>query len=221
MFQVAHEDNSSYNALTVRFEKRFSHGFSVLNAFTWAKTLDDYGNLNDLTGFWAQNAYNLRAEWGLTSFDTPYRFTSGYVFEVPYGRGKRFGAGTNRVLDGVLGGWQVSGITTFQTGNPIVPRPTVETSNTGTFTFSDRTDQVAPIRYMNIRQTGEWFNSSAFAQAPEGSFGTAARGDLMSPGYNNWDLSIGKSFNIKDRAGLQFRAEMYNAWNHAQFSIPG
>jgi hypothetical protein len=214
-----HEGIANYQAGTVRLEKRFSHGLSYINAFTWARTLDSYGNLNDPTGFWPQNAYDTRAEWGLTSFDTPYRFTSGYVWELPYGRGRRFGSGINPILDGVVGGWQVSGITTFQTGNPLVPRPVIDTSNTGTLAWTDRLNQVAPVTYTNIRKTGYWWSIDSFAIPPEGSFGDAARGDLMSPGINNWDLGISKYFNIKERAKLQFRMESFNAWNHAQFYV--
>jgi hypothetical protein len=221
MFISSHFAYNTYNAGTLRMERRFEKGLSLVASYTFAKTLDDAGNFNDMTAFWPQNAWDVRAEKGLSQFDVRNRLTFGYVWELPFGRGKPFGSGIPSVLDGILGGWQVSGITTFQSGTPISVNPSSDASNTGQFSWAERADKVGPVHYMDIRKTGYWFNADAFAVPKLGTFGDSARGALIGPGINNWDLTIAKNFRIKEKTTLQFRAEMFNAYNHTQFSGAG
>ncbi len=219
LFVAEHSANNSYNAGFARLEKRFSGGLSFVSSYTFSKTIDDYGNLNGPGAFWPQYAYNTRLEKGLSAFHAPHRFTAGYVWEIPFGRGLRFGSSLHPVLNTVLGGWQLNGITTFQSGNPLHPGLIRDTSNTGNqLTSTLRPNLAAPIKYSDPRATGRWFNADAFSLPDLGTLGNAARGVLMGPGINNWDLGIGKNFRIKERANIQFRAEMFNAFNHTQFS---
>ena len=111
--------HNTYHAATLRLERRFEKGLSFVTAYTYAKTMDTYGNLNDTTNFYSQNTYDKDADKGLASFHAKHRFTTGYIWELPFGRSRRWGSDMHAVLDGVLGGWQLSGITTFQTGNPL------------------------------------------------------------------------------------------------------
>jgi hypothetical protein len=219
MFAIEHTARNSYNAATVRVERRFEAGFSLLSSYTFAKTLDDYGNLNDFTGFWAQNAYNPAAERGLSAINTKHRLTAGYIYEIPVGRGKTFGSQMNRYVDAVVGGWQISGITTFQTGNPIaLNAANQDESNTGQI-LGARPDQVGPVHYFKPRSNNlEWFNTDAFQEPAFGTFGDARRGAASGPGINNWDIAISKYFALTERARLQFQAQGFNAFNHAQFS---
>ena len=217
-FVIEHTAKSSYNAGTLRVERRFKKGLSLVASYTFAKTLDDYGNLNDPTGFWAQNAYDKAAEWGLSSFDAKHRLTVGYVYELPFGRGKTFGTNMNPVLDAVVGGWQISGITTFQSGNPISLVSAQDFSETGN-TLVHRPNQVAPVQYHHPTLTNlQWFSPASFANPALGTFGNASRGAVIGPGINNWDMTFAKYFPIHEALRLQFRSELYNTFNHTQFA---
>lgn len=217
LFTAIHAANNSYEAGFVRVEKRFSAGISFVASYTYSKTIDDYGNLNG-TEFWPQYAYNQSLEKGLSEFDVPHRFTAGYVWQVPFGHAQRFGSNINPVLNAVLGGWQLNGITTFQSGTPLNPHVISDTSNTGNIlTGTIRPNIVGSIKYLDPRTTGFWFDPSAFQVPALGTLGDASRGLLFGPGINNWDLGIAKNFRLHERATLQLRGEMFNAFNHAQF----
>ena len=220
MFVTQRSAFNLYDAGTLRLERRFESGFSLLCSYTYSKTIDDYGNLNDATGFWPQNAYDPKAEAGLSSFNAKHRFTAAYVYQIPIGRGERFGSAMHPVLDGIVGGWQISGITTFQTGNPLaLVASGADFSNTGQFGFFLRPNQIAHVRYLDPRKNNlEWFDPSAFQDPAFGTFGDARRGAVSGPGINNWDIALGKIFSIKERANLQVRMEAFNAFNHTQFS---
>lgn len=219
MINCAHNSISTYHAGYARFERRFSGGLSFISAYTWSKTLSNYSNKNDAGSFWPQNSYDPKADYGPSNFDARNRFSAGYVWQLPFGKGKHFGSGMNAFTDAIAGGWQLSGITIFQTGNPLFPLDAADESNTGMFN-GIRPNQVAPIKYMDIRSTGMLFNASAFQYQPFGTFGNAPKGALVAPGYNDWDMGFDKSFHI-ERATIQFRTEMYNAFNHAQFVKTG
>jgi hypothetical protein len=216
-FVIEHSAQSTYHAGTMRLERRFAGGLSFVSAYTYSKSIDDYGNLNDTTGFWAQNAYDKQAEKGLSAFDARHRFTIGYVFELPFGRGRHFGGNISPIVDKVVGGWQLSGITTFQSGNPLGLVSASDFSNTGN-TLVHRPDQVGAIKYHDPTPSNlQWFDPSAFANPAFGTFGDVSRGTIIGPGINNWDMTVGKSFALTERARLQLRAELYNAFNHTQF----
>ena len=211
-----HIGKSNYQAAFLRLERRFAKGLSFLTAYTFSRNLDDAGNADPP----AQNAYDLVSEWGLSLSHAKHRFTAAYVWELPFGRQRQFGSNMHPVLNGFLGGWQVSGITTFQSGSPVNLFPANDASNTGQFFFAQRPNQVGPITYLDIRKTGRQFDGTPFAVPTLGRFGNMSRGALIGPGVNNWDLMISKYFRITERARIQFRMEMFNALNHAQFTNP-
>ncbi len=216
MINCVHASISTYNAGYVRVERRFSGGLSFISAYTWAKAMSNYSNKNDTGNFWPQNSYDPKGNYGLAAFDARQRFSAGYVWQLPVGRGRLWGAGMNAISDALVGGWQVSGITVLQTGNPLYPSDATDQSNTGMFT-GIRPNQVSPVHYLDIRKTGMRFDPSAFQYQPFGTFGDAPNGALTAPGFDNWDIGIDKRFSIKERASVQFRTEMFNAFNHAQF----
>jgi hypothetical protein len=219
LFVAEHSAVNTYNAGFARLEQRFSGGLSFVGSYTFSKTIDDYGNLNGPGAFWPQYSYNKALEKGLSAFHAPHRFTAGYVWEIPFGRGLKFGQDLHPALNAVLGGWQINGITTFQSGNPLHPGLIRDTSNTGNqLTGSLRPNLAAPIQYLDPRATTRWFNADAFSVPALGTLGNAARGVLMGPGINNWDLGFAKNFRVTESVNIQFRAEMFNAFNHTQFS---
>jgi hypothetical protein len=161
----------------------------------------------------------LRAERGLSEFDARHRFVTSFVYELPWGRGRRWLSAVHPILDHVLGGWQVTGILTLQSGRPFTVITTRDISNTGganrPFVVGDpRVKKPTPDR---------WFNTDAFSDVlPPGVFayGNAGRNILIADGINNLDLGLFKNFRLGEERRLQFRAEFFNVANHANFGIP-
>lgn len=213
-----HDAVTIYNAGYVRAERRFSHGYSFVASYTFAKTMDNSGNADPPP----QNTWNPKAEWGLSLFDTRHRFTLGYVWDLPLGRGQQFASNVNRLSDELISGWQVSGITTFQTGSPFNLFPCcIDYSNTGQYFFALRPNINGPVNYLNPRRPGNlFFDPSVFSVPELGTFGNAARGVTVGPGINNFDIALMKDFSIWENVKLQFRSDMSNAFNHAQFTSP-
>jgi hypothetical protein len=216
--------NSSYNAMNVKFERRTSTlGTTVV--YTWAKSLDTKSAaagiggqaFNGWQGF--LNNHDPKRDRGRSDFDVDHRLVASFVYDLPVGRGKRFGSDLNRALDGVIGGWQVNGIATFQKGFPI----TITAADSGGILDTFGTNRANIVGDPNSGATGtisSWFNTSAFAQPAPGVFGDSGRNVIRAPGINNFDLSLFKNFAITERLRFQFRLESFNAFNHTQFGGP-
>ncbi|HYM09419.1 MAG TPA: carboxypeptidase regulatory-like domain-containing protein [Bryobacterales bacterium] len=202
---------SSYNALTTRLEKTFSNGLYMLASYTWEKSLD----LGATDEFSAVSADFKKFDKGISTFDVPHRFVYSYVYELPLGRGKRFGGSANPALSKIIGGWQATGITTFSMGQFQTPSLGVDWLNLGSFTTS-RPDIIGD--YKSGRSFPDaYLSPAAFARPATHVEGNAARGSVEQPGINNWDLGIVKNTRVRERFNAQFRWEMFNAWNHTQF----
>jgi hypothetical protein len=211
---------SNYNALQMSYTHRVSRGLTALVSYTFSKFLDNVeGNQS-----WAYagnptpaNNYNLAAEKSVDGGDIPHSLVANYVYDLPVGRGKQFGGGMNRMTDAVVGGWELSQIITFKQGIPL----SISGSDIASYGGNPRPDIIADphISHPTIH---EWFNTGAFAYAPYGTFGTAPRffSSLRGPNYQNWDTAISKNWHFTESMRLQFRAELYNTFNHAQFYAP-
>ncbi len=220
--QIEHTSHNTYNAGVVRVERRFEKGLSLTSSYTFSRTIDDFGDINGPTLTVPMNSYNLRLDKGLAAHHAKHRFTAGYNWELPFGRGRRIGSSMHPVLDGVLGGWQFGGITIFQSGNPLHVRASADFSNTGQSARDIRPNKVGEVRYFNPRKSNfQWANiDDAFEHGPRGTFGNTGRGEAIGPGINNWNLMLAKNFAIGEYAKLQVRVEMFNAWNHTQWGTP-
>jgi hypothetical protein len=213
---------SNYNSLQVRTEKRFSHGLTFLAAWTWAHSLDLASNAD----LGAQNGgdfrYHIHPEWeyGNSDFDIRHRFVFSYLYELPVGHGKHFLNDAHGVLNQIVSGWQIGGITSISTGNWF----TILDGN-GSFANSD--GQQRPDLIGDPHATpcvpGTFFNTCAFADPALGSFGNLGRNVMHGPGYQIWDFSLFKNFQISERMKLEFRSEFFNVFNHAnlQFAKSG
>lgn len=221
---------SAYHAMTVRAEKRYSQGLSFLLAYTAGKSIDDGSAVAWWEGPTARSFldhYNRRLERSISSWDVAQRLAISYLYELPFGRGKRFGASLPRALDVIASGWQVNGISTFQSGTPLIIG--VSQNNTGIYTRSQRpndTGQPAGITGGTVdERTRRWFDTSVFSQPPSFTFGTTGRTlpNARNPGVRNTDLSIFKNtyFGPDRRFNAQYRLEMFNAFNTPQFAPPG
>jgi hypothetical protein len=219
--------DSSYNALQLDFNHRFSHGLSFRAAYTWSKALDDGDSLNQTTAGNAPglvaNPYDIKADWGLATYDVRNLATISAVYELPIGNGKQFVNQWNGFAGGLVSGWSVNSIVLLQGGFPFTPQLSYNPSNNG--------DTRNPVRpFANPDFTGsiitgnpnQWFNPAAFLAPPanSGFYGNLGRNTLIGPGLATWDFSTVKDTRLKERLTLQFRAEIFNLLNRANFNTP-
>ena len=180
-----------------------------------------------------RNNYDLRAEKSVALWDVPNAAVVSFIYQLPVGRGQKYGANFNKFVNGVFGGWQLSTINTFKNGSPIAIEANLNPASL--FGGSQHADIVgdpnrpgpvaanpgcvAPSRIHTIQA---WFNTCAFVPAPAGSFGNAPRyfSNLRAPGYAFTDLAIEKWFNVTEKVRTEFRTEMFNAMNHPILGEP-
>jgi hypothetical protein len=221
--QGAPVGDSYYDALQLTYTHRFHAGFSVLASYTFSKFIDDVEGNNG----WAnsgptsiRNYYNLAAEKSVDGADIPHSLVISYIYELPIGKGKVLGSNLSKPVDAIVGGWQVSGISTFKQGFPLSIAPANNTL--GQYGGNRRPDITGDVHVAHPT-IDRWFNVAAFNDPVDPfAFGNSARyiSTLRAPGYQNWDLSIQKYWRFAEIARLQFRAEMYNAFNRANFYAP-
>ena len=212
---------SNYNALQLSAEKRYSHGLSFLAAYTWSKSLDEGAGGNSSTGesrLNIQDPHNISANYGPSNFDLRHRFTLSTIYELPFGRGRRFMTNSGALAEKVAGGWQLTSILTAQSGPPF----SVFLSGRGpTSGFFTRPNRICNGNLSSDRQSiHEWFDPACFVAPPLGSFGNAGRNIFTGPGLFTWDLGVAKDFPIHERLGIQFRSEFFNVLNHPNFGLP-
>jgi hypothetical protein len=237
-YQVTSFDGiSNYNSLQLTIRKQFSRGLSFQGAYTWSKNLSDLTN----TAANSNDPSDLAQQYGPVSFTRPHRFIANYSYDLPLGD-------FSGLAGKALKGWNISGVTTVQSGSPM----TITDQNGGTVyglgTFDVARAQMCPgMSYANIATSGDvkqrlggvsggpgFFNASAFCSPPAAPnsqaafpggplptlFGNTGLGIIRGPGQFNWDISIIKDTRIGERQDLQFRTEFFNTFNHAQFANP-
>jgi Carboxypeptidase regulatory-like domain len=222
--------NTNYQSLQVKFTKRFEMGASILASYTFSKLISDTDTVTSWLesggGATYQNFNNMRGERSLSLNDVPNRLVISYIYDIPYGKGRKFGSNARGFMQATLGGWGVQGVTTLQDGFPLHfntsqnlinnfgpgSRPNVVSSDTSTSGSAQS-------------RLNDWFNTAAFAQPAAFTYGNEPRTDptLRAAGVANWDFSAYKDFLLtpEGRAKLQFRAEIFNLFNRVQFGYPG
>ena len=213
--------NSNYNSLGMKLTRRLSSGLTLLAAYTYAKSIDDVSAIRGQSDtIFPQNSRCLECERGLSAFNVAHRFVVSALYELPVGAGKTF---LNRggLVNELLGGWQIGSIYTVQTGLPGYPTPGPDQSNTGVGNSRDRLNATGLSQSIANPSPNDWFNVSAFALEPFGTFGNAGRNTVIMPGRNDWDFSALKNFRITERQQLQFRFEGFNFANHPNWGNPG
>ncbi|HZQ55574.1 MAG TPA: TonB-dependent receptor [Bryobacteraceae bacterium] len=216
--------NSSYNSGNVTLQHRSGPlGFTAV--YTFAKAIDEKSAAAGIgsTGSGYQgfmDNHDARRDRGLADFDVDHRFVASFVYDLPFGRGKPFLSSTPKVVDALLGNWQLNGIVTFQRGFPY----SISATDLGNVLDTNGAQRGSVIGnpYPNgfHQSIAEWFNTAAFMQPPAGVFGNTGRNILRAPGINSWNLSLFKNFPIKERVNLQLRLESFNAFNHPQWGVP-
>jgi hypothetical protein len=204
--------NSNYNSLQLKAERRYAKGFTMLASYTWAKSIDDSSGLTTLS---QNNPFDLRQERGLSEYDLRHNFVVTYVWDIPFGSHLH---GPARQL---LHGWQVNGITGARTGFPIKIVIPTDTANTGV-SGGQRPNRTGTLALPKSQRTVDlWFNTAALAGPAQYTFGNLGRNVFVGPGAVNFDLGAFKNFLLNERHRIQFRAELFNIFNHVNLGQPG
>ena len=225
------EGTSAYNALQVDVNRRFSRGFSVRGVYTWSKALDDGDSLNQTTANNAPglvaNPFDIKADWGPATYDVRNLGVINAIYDLPFGKGQAFLSDTGGSTGRLVSGWAVTSIVTLQSGFPFTPQLSYNPTNNG--------DSRNPVRpFLNpdftgpviLGKPGQWFNPAAFIGPPNsgatnsGFYGNVGRDAYSGPGLATWDFSVIKDTSITERFNLEFRAELFNLLNRANFNTP-
>lgn len=227
-----------YNSLQAKLERRFSSGMSLLTSYTYSKNI---GTADGNVSGNFQNIYDVNASRGPVASDRTHQLSVSYTYDLPFGHGRQFLANAGAVQNAVLGGWEASGIFSAQSGLAFTPNMSFDQTNAGSpsprpnmianpnnFSF-DMSTQAA----MGCSQPGHqtldcYYNQAAFVLPPLApgqtfarQFGNTANGVLRGPDLFSFDFSAMKNFKFNERWTLQFRAEMFNIFNHPNFGLPG
>jgi len=214
---------SNYNSLQVRLEKRYSHGIQFEAAYTYAHALDNassasLGSVNN-GDFEDQRFPN--SNYGNADFDVRQRFVFSYVYDLPFGRGRLFAKDANRVLNQIIGGWQMTGVFSAATGNYYTATDINDVLGGdcgGTVGYYCSRPNVVGNPNGKPCVGGTLFNTCAFVDNTNlGTFGDAGRNIIEGPGYVTWDTAFDKQIPISEHKRLEFRAEFFNVLNHTNF----
>jgi len=235
---------SHYNSLQVKVEKRYSNGLTFLAGYSWAHSTDSaplvytLGNGDPGGAYydWFRDARHTNIDYGNSSFDVRHRFVLSWLYDLPFGRGKKFGANWNPVVDHVLGGWRIGGIDQFQSGFHFTAVTYNDPSNSTIYSFAGgaipdvlrnpydfsyghdvQTANGCPVGHQSLQC---WFNPAAFGYPQPGHFGNEGRNALVGPSLVTVDLSLFKEFRIAEKKRLEFRGEFFNIPNRANFALP-
>ncbi|MCS7026807.1 MAG: TonB-dependent receptor [Bryobacteraceae bacterium] len=230
-----------YHSLQLTGRRKFSSGFEFIAAYTFGKTLTDnlgyYGSaFASGEGAYWQNAYDRRSNRGPAFFDVRHNFTIGGNYDLPFGRGKRFGSDVPRAVDFLLGGWSLNYNLAARTGLPLTVRANDRTGQA--VRGNVRANRYRPLQINKAaRNVDNWFGLGpdratlfcpagvddgrcAYGQPADGQFGTSGIGTERGPGFFNTDLAIGKRFSVSEKNYFEFRAEMFNAFNNVSWAPP-
>jgi len=219
--------NSNYSALQASLIHRLKNGVSFQASYTFSKTLTDNPGPNGTAyaSTWPQDSYNIHAEYGPADFDHTHMLSFNYSWELPFFRH------ANAATKAFLGGWQVSGITVFQSGPPLTV--TLPDDQAGVGSYNQRPNQVGNpfqagtiaanptcVAPSQVHNMASWFNPCAFALNALGTFGDESTGALRGPYFQDWDMGLAKNFALRESVGLQFQLEAFNVFNHPSWGQP-
>ena len=215
---------AQYDSFQLKVERRFSDGLYLLNSLTLSKASDNApGHLETSNGDNSRvNFRNLASEYGVSGYDVPVNNTTSVVYDLPFGRGRRFGGGMNRILDAFLGGFQLTAINRVTSGRPVnlTYSPSAQFSVSGDITY--RPNVIGQVVNDNPTPTN-YFNRAAISipTDPSNPFGDAPRNSVRSPGFWQADIGLHKQFRLwNESSKLELRAEAFNIFNRTNFGAP-
>jgi len=210
--------NSNYNALEMMLEKRFSHGLQFQAAYTYSKSIDDGSTFEE-----SLDPFNFNASKALSLFNSAQRFVISYDWELPIAKRQGF-------VGKLVNDWAISGITQFQSGFPIRldTEDDTELINSLFFLGTEAPQRVAPFKRLDPNQYNNalggayyWFDPNDFQDPPLGQFNNGTQRTICcGPGLEDWDFSVHKRITLTENTYLQFRGEIFNLFNHTNFSNP-
>ncbi|MGH9659849.1 MAG: carboxypeptidase regulatory-like domain-containing protein, partial [Bryobacteraceae bacterium] len=211
---------SRYHAFATQLEKRYSNGLDFRAAYTWGHALTNLGTTL-AGGPGVRDIRNISAEYSHANFHIKHRFVYSWQYDLPFGRGRKYGAGLNRASDLVVGGWQLNGIMTLQSGNA----RNIGTRESSCGCGGERRPDLVPGKNPNDAPSGgrtpdRWFDVTAVQAPARGTFGNLGHYAVYAPGIKSLDLSAFKDFPITERYRFQLRAEWFNFTNTPLFD-PG
>ena len=216
--------NQKYNAMQVSLHKRFSMGIEYQISYTWAHGMSDSigyygdGGQSGSQSPYMQNLYDRRSEWSSQLADVKHSFVASYYYELPFGRGRKFGSAIAKPLDYALGGWQAGGSFTAHTGFPLTIK---DTDRSGTLARSARAQVIGTPHDSHVVGPGNhWLDQSAYAQTTAFTFGDAGPGVVRGPGAVILNLSLGKRFPVTEHKWFEIRGEAFNLANTPIFNSP-
>jgi outer membrane receptor protein involved in Fe transport len=217
--------SSIYHGLQAKVEHHYSNGMALIGSYTYSKSIDTvsdpFNNNRDVN--FPQNSYNLAAERALSDFDFRHRAVVGYVYDLPFGY--RLWKSENSRVNYLIQGWQLTGIFTAESGPHFTPNITGDISGADESAITsghptDRPDVTGTSFYPASKTPGQWVLPSAFSAPAAFTFGNAGRNILNGQGLNSWDCSVIRRFKLTESRNIEFRAEMFNIFNRANFDIP-
>ena len=211
---------SNYNAGNVKLERRQAD-MALVVLYTYAKSLDDksaaagVGSTNAFSGH--LDDHNPQLDYAPSDFDVRQRFVASYVWDLPFGRGKTHLGDVNKAANLAVGGWELTGIATFQKGFPF---SVLANDTYGLLAaFNQRANVVGNPFSGPQKHRTQWFNTGAYEQPLAGAFGSGGRNTITGPGISNWDMGVIKNFLFGERVNFQLRVESFNVFNHTQFGV--
>jgi len=216
---------SSYQGGSVSLLKRSRGGLTFKTNYTFSKVMDINSAILAASGSNEPgailNRMNLKLNRGIGSYSLTHQFNTNFSYQLPFGKGQRFGGGASGWKDQLIGGWQWNGLFNAQSGFPITPSVGSNRSGNGDSRIPDVVNRNPDFKGKVILGTPEhWFDPNAFSLPLAGTFGNVARGAFFGPPLFNLDTSLFKKFSVSDKYSLQFRAEAFNVLNHANFDVP-
>ena len=222
IYAAANEGSASYNAFVAKLQRQFSNGLSFVTNYTWSKVLSNTEQGGAPVGI-NQRGTCLSCDRGMAGYNAPQRLVASGVWNLPLGKGERYMNGISPALDRVVGGWTLDTIATFSKGNPftVLAASSTTMDPMTQYRADQRCDGRSTLKNKDVRSNGHyWFDTSCFAKPAANMFGNSAPNIITGPGVNNWDIGAGKLIALRESMGLQFRADAFNAFNHAQFLNP-
>ena len=214
----------NYNAMTAKLEKRYSNGLQFISSFTWGHALADTGTtLSGSNWFQTKDNLNYGEDYSSAAWDIRLNFTTGFTYDIPFGRGRKYGSDLNRAADIALGGWQINGILTLHTGQPYTVAMNSSSYCVGVWAgcFPDYVGSGgANAAPSGGRTPSQWFNTANFAPPAALTEGNLGDNTNYGPALKTLDASIFKNFDFTERYKLQFRGEFFNISNTPQFNFP-
>ncbi len=218
----AFASNSNYNGMVLSLKKRPSHGLQLQASYTLGKSLDNNSSFfgsNGEAGAFADSR-NAQLDYGPSAFDVRHQVIVSYLYELPFGRGRKFMHDTSTVIDQLLGGWNVGGITNWHSGFPFTVFAGTGTDFSGFNQFADRPNLGSTPVTLNFSDPAHVFSTAPFSPPGAGSVGNVGRNAFYGSNYTDFDFSLQKNFPVTEHQRFQLRADFFNLFNHPNWDLP-